>query len=66
MQNLLEKVSVPQSRDNALQMVQCKVLKQLELMQTYKYDDEEFVADIQFMTATLQANVADLRWNVHL
>lgn len=51
-----------QRRDNALQMVQCKVLKQLDLIHTHKYDDEDFVTDIQFISATLQENVADLRW----
>ncbi|ELT88874.1 hypothetical protein CAPTEDRAFT_223312 [Capitella teleta] len=59
--NLLEK---PTEReiitDNALSMVQCKVLKQLQLLETRKFDDPDITDDIEFLNETLQASVHDL------
>ena len=61
-QNLLEKVEEVQIlRDNALQMVQCKVLKTLELMSARKYDDPDLTEDIEFVSEKLHTNVQDLR-----
>jgi V-type H+-transporting ATPase subunit H len=48
-------------RDDALQMVQCKVLKTLELMDGKKFDDAELQEDIEFLTEKLQISVQDLR-----
>lgn len=47
--------------ENAMAMVQCKVLKQLELLEARKFDDTDIVEDVQFLNETLQANVQDLR-----
>jgi V-type H+-transporting ATPase subunit H len=59
---MLEKVEEPQvMRDNALQMVQCKVLKVLEIMGARKYDDQDLQEDIAFVTEKLHTNVQDLR-----
>jgi V-type H+-transporting ATPase subunit H len=49
-------------RDNALQMVQCKVLKTLELMGARKYDDTDLTEDIEFVAEKLHTNVQDLRF----
>jgi len=61
-QNLLEK---PTEReyytDNAVAMVQCKVLKQLQLLEGRKIDDQDIVDDVNFLNETLQASVQDLR-----
>ena len=42
-------------------MVQCKVLKQLNILEQRKFDDEDIVADIAFLDEKLQASVQDLR-----
>jgi V-type H+-transporting ATPase subunit H len=42
-------------------MVQCKVLKQLHLLEGRKFDDADVVDDIEFLNETLQASVQDLR-----
>ncbi|KAA0188880.1 Atp6v1h [Hyalella azteca] len=59
--NLIEK---PQdsiiSRDNCIQMVQCKVLKQLEILAQHKFDDEDITADIEFLNDRLQTSIQDL------
>ena len=61
-QNLLAK---PREReivqDNALSMVQCKVLKHLALLEGRKFDDPDIVEDIEYLTEQLQASVQDLR-----
>ena len=43
-------------------MVQCKVLKQLALLEGRKFDDPDIEEDISFLNETLQASVHDLRW----
>jgi V-type H+-transporting ATPase subunit H len=59
--NLLEKPSEREYKtDNALAMVQCKVLKQLQLLEGRKIEDQDLVEDIQFLNETLQASVQDL------
>ena len=61
-QNLLEK---PEEReivqDHALSMVQCKVLKQLQLLEGRKFDDPDITEDIEYLNETLQTSVQDLR-----
>ncbi|XP_023240741.1 V-type proton ATPase subunit H-like [Centruroides sculpturatus] len=59
--NLIEKPDNSESsRDNAIAMVQCKVLKQLEILQGRKCDDPDIEEDIKFLNETLQASVQDL------
>lgn len=48
-------------RENALQMVQCKVLKTLELLQEKKHEDSELTEDIDYLIEQLQNSVQDLR-----
>ena len=48
-------------QDHALSMVQCKVLKQLQLLEGRKFDDTDIVQDIEFLNETLQTSVQDLR-----
>jgi V-type H+-transporting ATPase subunit H len=58
----LEKLPEPsQVRECALAMVQCKVLKQLEVIQQRKLDhDPELQEDLQYLTETLNANLQDV------
>lgn len=59
--NMIEKVDDREIvRDDALQMVQCKVLKTLELMDGKKFDDAELQEDIEYLTEKLQLSVHDL------
>jgi V-type H+-transporting ATPase subunit H len=59
--NLLEKPTEREYKtDNALSMVQCKVLKQLQLLDGRKIDDQDLVDDVGFLSETLQASVQDL------
>nr|CAG4635385.1 EOG090X044C [Artemia franciscana] len=59
--NLVEKVEDWKvARFNCIQMVQCKILKHLDLFQQSRFDDEELVADIEFLSEKLQASVQDL------
>ena len=43
-------------------MVQCKVLKQLELLEARKFDDPDIVEDLQYLQEKLQESVQDLRY----
>ena len=62
-QNLLEKPGEKEFvKDHALSMVQCKVLKQLELLEARKFDDPDIVDDIEFLTEKLQSSIQDLRY----
>ena len=49
-------------RDNAITMVQCKVPKQLEILQqsSSKFDDEDVIADIEDLSTRLHSYVLDL------
>uniref|UniRef100_A0A915KQN8 ATPase V1 complex subunit H C-terminal domain-containing protein n=1 Tax=Romanomermis culicivorax TaxID=13658 RepID=A0A915KQN8_ROMCU len=59
--NILEKPEDREIiRESGLQMVQCKVLKSLELMESKKFDDAEFQEDVVFLTNQLQNSVQDL------
>ncbi|XP_066992571.1 V-type proton ATPase subunit H isoform X2 [Anabrus simplex] len=59
--NLIEKPEDSQvSKEHCIAMVQCKVLKQLSILEQRKLDDEDIVADIEFLNEKLQASVQDL------
>ena len=61
-QNLLEKPAEREIvQDHALSMVQCKVLKQLQLLEGRKFDDPDITEDIEYLNETLQTSVQDLR-----
>jgi V-ATPase subunit H. len=62
-QNLIEKPEeAAVSKEQCIAMVQCKVLKQLSILEQRKFDDEDIVADIEFLNEKLQASVQDLRF----
>ncbi|XP_049856051.1 V-type proton ATPase subunit H isoform X4 [Schistocerca gregaria] len=59
--NLIETPEDSQvSKEHCIAMVQCKVLKQLSILEQRKLDDEDIVADIEFLNEKLQASVQDL------
>merc|ERR1711872_585116 len=58
--NLIEKPEEPEiKKENCISMVQCKVLKQLELLEQRKFDDEDIQEDIEYLTEKLNASVQD-------
>jgi len=42
-------------------MVQCKLIKQLEILTDKKFEDEDVVDDIKFLSEFLETSVQDLR-----
>lgn len=61
--NLLEKPDDKEvARDNAITMVQCKVLKQLEILKQsgQKFEDEDIKDDIEFLSEKLLTSIQDL------
>lgn len=59
--NILNKVGEREiKREAALQMVQCKTLKTLELMDAKKYDDPDLEEDVKFLNDELMSSVHDL------
>ncbi|KAJ9601335.1 hypothetical protein L9F63_000473 [Diploptera punctata] len=59
--NLIEKPEeAAVSKEHCIAMVQCKVLKQLNILEQRKFDDEDIVADVEFLDEKLQASVQDL------
>lgn len=48
-------------QQNAVSMVTCKLLKQLEILTDKKYEDEDVVDDIKFLAEFLETSVQDLR-----
>ncbi|KAF6025594.1 VhaSFD [Bugula neritina] len=59
--NLLEKPEETQTKQqNALSMVQCKLIKQLEILTDKKFEDEDVVDDIKFLSEFLETSVQDL------
>ncbi|XP_054708081.1 V-type proton ATPase subunit H-like isoform X2 [Uloborus diversus] len=61
LRNLIEKPEeLSISRDNAIAMVQCKVLKQLDILQSRRFDDPDIVEDLEFLNEKLQTSVQDL------
>merc|ERR1719460_3493636 len=59
--NIIEKPEeIDVKKENCISMVQCKVLKQLELLEQRKFDDEDIAEDIDFLNNKLNASVQDL------
>lgn len=59
--NLIEKPEDSQvAKEHCIAMVQCKVLKQLAILEQRKFDDEDVTADVEFLTERLQTSVQDL------
>uniref|UniRef100_A0AC34QCS8 V-type proton ATPase subunit H n=1 Tax=Panagrolaimus sp. JU765 TaxID=591449 RepID=A0AC34QCS8_9BILA len=59
--NILEKIEDRElQRLAALQMVQCKTLKTLELMDAKKFEDTDLQEDIEFLSEKLHLSVQDL------
>ncbi|XP_043221898.1 V-type proton ATPase subunit H-like isoform X2 [Amphibalanus amphitrite] len=59
--NLVDKPeSASVSRENAIQMVQCKVLRHLELIALRYNTDEDLRADVDYLTEKLTLSVHDL------
>ena len=48
-------------QENALAMIQCKVLKQLEVLLGQKIEDPDITEDITFLAENLQSSMVDLR-----
>jgi len=48
------------ARENSIQMVQCKVLRQLEILAGRKFEDEDVTSDIEFLNDKLQVSIQDL------
>ncbi|XP_019876016.1 V-type proton ATPase subunit H isoform X2 [Aethina tumida] len=59
--NLIEKPDDLQvAKEHCIAMVQCKVLKQLAILEQRKFDDEDLIGDVEFLTEKLQSSVQDL------
>ncbi|KAJ8915008.1 hypothetical protein NQ315_015982 [Exocentrus adspersus] len=59
--NLIEKPDDQQvAKEHCIAMVQCKVLKQLAILEQRKFDDEDVSSDVEFLTEKLQSSVQDL------
>lgn len=59
--NLIEKPEEAQiSKEHCIAMVQCKVLKQLSILEQHRFDDEDITADVEFLAEKLQNSVQDL------
>ncbi|GLV34961.1 Vacuolar H[+]-ATPase SFD subunit [Carabus blaptoides fortunei] len=59
--NLIEKPEDSQvAKEHCIAMVQCKVLKQLTILEQRKFDDEDVIADVEYLMDRLQASVQDL------
>ncbi|XP_044740323.1 V-type proton ATPase subunit H isoform X3 [Chrysoperla carnea] len=59
--NLIEKPEDPQvAKEHCIAMVQSKVLKQLSIFEQRRFDDEDVIDDIDFLSQRLQLSVQDL------
>ncbi|XP_075980821.1 V-type proton ATPase subunit VhaSFD isoform X1 [Anticarsia gemmatalis] len=59
--NLIEKPEDQQvAKEHCIAMVQCKVLKQLSILEQKRSDDEDIMNDVEFLNERLQASVQDL------
>ncbi|KAM7354594.1 V-type proton ATPase subunit VhaSFD isoform 2-T2 [Cochliomyia hominivorax] len=59
--NLIEKPTDTQvAKEHCIAMVQCKVLKQLSILEQRRFDDEDITADVEYLTEKLQNSVQDL------
>lgn len=59
--NLIEKPTDNQvAKEHCIAMVQCKVLKQLSILEQRRFDDEDITSDVEYLTEKLQNSVQDL------
>ncbi|XP_073961843.1 V-type proton ATPase subunit VhaSFD isoform X2 [Choristoneura fumiferana] len=59
--NLIEKPEDQQvAKEHCIAMVQCKVLKQLTILEQKRSDDEDIMNDVDYLNERLQASVQDL------
>lgn len=59
--NLIEKPSEPNvAKEHCIAMVQCKVLKQLSILEQRRFDDEDISGDVEYLSEKLQSSVQDL------
>lgn len=59
--NLIEKPEEPEiKKENCISMFQCKVMKQLELLEQRKFEDEDIQEDIGYLMEKMEASVQDL------
>lgn len=59
--NLIEKPKDAQvAKEHCIAMVQCKVLKQLSILEQRRFDDEDISGDVEYLTDKLQSSVQDL------
>jgi len=59
--NLIEKPEEPEvKKENCISMYQCKVMKQLELLEQRKFEDEDIQQDIEYLMEKMEASVQDL------
>lgn len=59
--NLIEKPTDPNvAKEHCIAMVQCKVLKQLSILEQRRFDDEDITGDVEYLTEKLQSSVQDL------
>lgn len=59
--NLIEKPEDNQvAKEHCIAMVQCKVLKQLSILEQRKSDDEDISSDVEYLSEKLQNSVQDL------
>ncbi|XP_022228065.1 V-type proton ATPase subunit H isoform X3 [Drosophila obscura] len=59
--NLIEKPEdTSVAKDHCIAMVQCKVLKQLSILEQRRFDDEDITADVEYLSEKLQNSVQDL------
>lgn len=62
LQNLIEKPEDGTvAKEHCIAMVQVKVLKQLNILEQRKFDDEDIVEDVQYLKEKLESSVQDLR-----
>ena len=56
--NLIEKPEEAEvKKENCISMVQCKVMKQLELLEQRKFEDEDIQEDISFLMEKMNESV---------
>lgn len=61
LRNLLEKPTEREyKRENSLAMVQCKVLKHLQLMEGKKFEDTDITDDVQYLVENLEVSIQDV------
>ncbi|XP_058816980.1 V-type proton ATPase subunit H isoform X1 [Topomyia yanbarensis] len=59
--NMIEKPEDLQvAKEHCIAMVQCKVMKQLQILEQRRFDDEDIAADLEFLIEKLQNSVQDL------